>query len=150
MLNVSATSFCFNAFRRVTESPPVPEMVAPPKKRRLPRESLSTDTSPPATPTSTVAPSLPAVIILLTAENLSTNCDVLQTVESSEKQSDAPKDNRVEICSAVDSESPTQEVEPDAVLAERVIEMRQQFGMPKLSETTTTSSSSKGIFGKFR
>lgn len=32
-------------------------MVAPPKKRRLPRESLSAEVSPPSTPTNPNAPS---------------------------------------------------------------------------------------------
>lgn len=38
------------------ESPPINDMVAPPKKRRLPRESISSDITPPSTPTSLVPP----------------------------------------------------------------------------------------------
>lgn len=36
----------------VKDSPPISDAVAPPKKRKLPRESLSNDNSPPSTPTS--------------------------------------------------------------------------------------------------
>lgn len=39
----------------VTDSPTINDTVAPPKKRKLPRESLSNDNSPPSTPTSTGA-----------------------------------------------------------------------------------------------
>lgn len=45
-------------FLRVLESPPLSETVAPPKKRRLPRESISSDITPPTTPTSLVPPQL--------------------------------------------------------------------------------------------
>lgn len=38
------------------ESPPLSEPVAPPKKRRLPRESVSADGTPPTTPTRTSPP----------------------------------------------------------------------------------------------
>ncbi|KAJ8931905.1 hypothetical protein NQ314_015174, partial [Rhamnusium bicolor] len=40
------------------DSPPLSDMVALPKKRRLPRESLSNDTSPPTTPTSLAPPTI--------------------------------------------------------------------------------------------
>ncbi|KAJ8938710.1 hypothetical protein NQ318_007998 [Aromia moschata] len=80
------------------DSPPLSDMVAPPKKRRLPRESLSNDISPPTTPTS-IAP--PSVI--------------------NKTETDRPsQEGCVEIVySGTDGDSPTQTLESDAILKER-------------------------------
>ncbi|KAK5645040.1 hypothetical protein RI129_006340 [Pyrocoelia pectoralis] len=89
------------------ESPPLPEMVPPPKKRRLPRESISSDTSPPTTPTNF---------------NLSVNGgeDVKRYKEH---------EDRVEIVTpGTDGDSPTRVVIDDASLKERVAEMQQEIG----------------------
>ncbi|CAG9822140.1 unnamed protein product [Phaedon cochleariae] len=86
------------------DSPPLSDMVAPPKKRRLPRESLSTDTSPPNTPTSTVPPTNPM--------NDSLNME-----------------GCVEIVynAGTEGDSPPESLESDAVLKERAAKMRQEF-----------------------
>lgn len=45
-------NICF--FFIYKETPPLSETLAPPKKRRLPRESLSNEITPPSTPTSLI------------------------------------------------------------------------------------------------
>ncbi|XP_025831062.1 inactive histone-lysine N-methyltransferase 2E isoform X2 [Agrilus planipennis] len=89
------------------ESPPLSEAVAPPKKRKLPRESLSNDASPPTTPTSTSAP---------------------VSLGSSDSQM-ADQEGRVEIVlSGTDEDSPPTVLESDAVLKKRAAEMQEEFG----------------------
>lgn len=90
-----------NVANNFLESPPITEAVAPPKKRRLPRESLSKDNSPPTTPTQTTAPPLP----------------------EDNNKSGGSEDGRVEIVySGTDEgDSPTQVLESDAVLKERFV-----------------------------
>jgi adenosine/AMP kinase len=103
------------------ESPPISETIAPPKKRRLPRESLSNDITPPSTPTS-LAPS------------------------ASNNERQAPvQEGCVEIVySGADEDSPTQAIEPDAVLEERVAEMKEEFSnciVPPLQEAVSPTVS---------
>uniref|UniRef100_A0A1Y1NA62 SET domain-containing protein n=1 Tax=Photinus pyralis TaxID=7054 RepID=A0A1Y1NA62_PHOPY len=89
------------------ESPPLTEMVPPPKKRRLPRESLSSDNSPPTTPTNF---------------NLAVN-------GGEEVKRFKEHEDRVEIVTAGnDGDSPTRVVIDDASLKERVAEMQQEIG----------------------
>ncbi|KAK4876057.1 hypothetical protein RN001_012479 [Aquatica leii] len=89
------------------ESPPLPEMVPPPKKRRLPRESLSAETSPPSTPTN-FAPAL-------------------NGSEDAKRYRD--HEDRVEIVTPrADGDSPTRVIIDDATLKERVAEMQQEIG----------------------
>lgn len=86
------------------DSPPISEAVAPPKKRKLPRTSISNDNSPPSTPTSTG----PAKAI--------------DTPRSSQ-------DGSVDIVySGAEGDSPSQTMESDAELNERVAKMKQEFG----------------------
>ncbi|XP_030761841.1 uncharacterized protein LOC115886711 isoform X2 [Sitophilus oryzae] len=86
------------------DSPTISEAVAPPKKRRLPRESLSNDNSPPTTPTS----SEPAKMI--------------DTPRSSQE-------GGVEIVySSAEGDSPVQAMESDTELKERAAQMKQEFG----------------------
>nr|CAH7745442.1 unnamed protein product [Callosobruchus chinensis] len=82
------------------DSPPISDMVAPPKKRRLPRESLSNEASPPSTPTG-----------VSTAIN------------------DRPEGHVEIVYSSADGDSPTQTLESDAVLKERAAKMKQEFSM---------------------
>nr|CAI5865072.1 unnamed protein product [Callosobruchus analis] len=82
------------------DSPPISDMVAPPKKRRLPRESLSNDASPPSTPTG-----------VTTSIN------------------DRPEGHVEIVYSSADGDSPTQTLESDAVLKERAAKMKQEFSM---------------------
>lgn len=83
-----------------SDSPPLSDSVAPPKKRKLPRESISNDNSPPSTPTG------------LPLSNL-----------------DAPREGCVEIVyNGPDGDSPGETLESDAILKERAAEMKQEFG----------------------
>ncbi|CAH1976738.1 unnamed protein product [Acanthoscelides obtectus] len=92
------------------DSPPISDTVAPPKKRRLPRESLSNDASPPSTPT-----------------------DVTTSVN------DRPEGHVEIVYSAADGDSPTQTLESDAVLKERAAKMKQEFSMiQSLSDTPSS------------
>ncbi|KAL3268938.1 hypothetical protein HHI36_008025 [Cryptolaemus montrouzieri] len=86
------------------ESPPLSDSVAPPKKRRLPRESISNDNTPPSTPTS-----------LLSSGNMLEN--VVQ------------QEGCVEIVFSGTEcdDSPIETLESDAVLKERAEEMKQEF-----------------------
>lgn len=89
----------------LAESPPISEAVAPPKKRRLPRESLSNNDSPPTTPTN---PNNPTQIV--------------EEVPLAKGGGDggATHDGRVEIIySGTEGDSPTQVLESDAILKER-------------------------------
>ncbi|KAF2902327.1 hypothetical protein ILUMI_03865, partial [Ignelater luminosus] len=91
------------------DSPPLSEMVAPPKKRRLPRESLSSEVSPPSTPTNPSAPS--------------------SIMGGEEPKRFQEQEDRVEIVTpGTDGDSPTQVVIDDATLKERVAEMQQEIG----------------------
>ncbi|XP_076266838.1 SET domain-containing protein upSET isoform X1 [Rhynchophorus ferrugineus] len=84
------------------ESPPISEAVAPPKKRRLPRESLSSDNSPPNTPTGGPA-------------------KVANTPRSSQE-------GCVEIVySGAEGDSPGHTMESDTELKERAAQMKQEF-----------------------
>ncbi|XP_066157225.1 microtubule-associated protein 1B isoform X1 [Euwallacea fornicatus] len=86
------------------DSPTMCEAVAPPKKRKLPRESLSNDNSPPSTPTSTG----PAKFI--------------DTPRTSQEGS-------VEIVySGTEGDSPWHTLESDAELKERAVKMQLEFG----------------------
>ncbi|KAH1009288.1 hypothetical protein HUJ04_001663 [Dendroctonus ponderosae] len=86
------------------DSPTISEAVAPPKKRKLPRESLSNDNSPPTTPTSTGPPKS------------------IDTPRSSQEGS-------VEIAySGAEGDSPSYAMESDAELKERASQMKQEFG----------------------
>ncbi|XP_064211285.1 uncharacterized protein upSET isoform X2 [Tribolium castaneum] len=95
------------------ESPPISETIAPPKKRRLPRESLSNDITPPSTPTSLAPP-------------------------TSNNERPPVQEGCVEIVySGPDEDSPSQAIESDAVLEERVAEMKEEFSncvVPPLQE----------------
>lgn len=93
------------------ESPQNTEMVAPPKKRKLPRESLSTD-SPPSTPTNILPPTS------LLAKN------------------EIKQDNGPDAMSA-DSESPTpQDFTPEVNVTEVTIEGSQEFRPITTTPTT--------------
>ncbi|XP_018575451.1 uncharacterized protein LOC108914194 isoform X2 [Anoplophora glabripennis] len=88
------------------DSPPISDMVAPPKKRRLPRESISSETSPPTTPT---------------------NCTAPTSLNKLEKER-PNQEGCVEIVySGTDGDSPTQTLESDAILKERAAKMKQEF-----------------------
>ncbi|XP_072385367.1 uncharacterized protein upSET isoform X3 [Diabrotica undecimpunctata] len=90
------------------DSPPISDMVAPPKKRRLPRESLSTDNSPPSTPTGPVP---------LLVNNLDKDVK--------------PTEGGVEIVySGTDGDSSNPTLESDAILKERAAVMKQEFNKP--------------------
>ncbi|CAG9857408.1 unnamed protein product [Phyllotreta striolata] len=93
------------------DSPPISDMVAPPKKRRLPRESLSTDNSPPSTPTGPTPPLL--------------------------NNFDKNSEGSVEIVyTTTGGDSPNQSLESDAVLRERAAKMKQEFsGKPLFTST---------------
>ncbi|KAK9877038.1 hypothetical protein WA026_016065 [Henosepilachna vigintioctopunctata] len=86
------------------ESPPLSNSVAPPKKRRLPRESISNDNTPPTTPTSLVPASN-------TYEETVPQEGCVEIVYSGAECDD----NHIEI------------LESDAVLKERAAEMKQEF-----------------------
>lgn len=118
--------FIYKLIFVVIESPPISEKVAPPKKRRLPRVSLSNDNSPPTTPTNVNAP--------VSVQN----CEDTKACPTT-----AGQEGRVEIVySGTEGDSPTQVLESDAVLKERAAEMQQEFGACiRLSESRETSSS---------
>ncbi|KAF5306980.1 hypothetical protein FQR65_LT07203 [Abscondita terminalis] len=112
------------------ESPPLPEMVPPPKKRRLPRESISAETSPPSTPT-----------------------NFTSSVNGSEDSKRYREhEDRVEIVTPkADGDSPTRVMIDDATLKERVAEMQQEIGScfrlpePILEASQKESSSSAPV-----
>ncbi|KAJ8973338.1 hypothetical protein NQ317_004650 [Molorchus minor] len=105
------------------DSPPLSEMVAPPKKRRLPRESLSNDNSPPTTPTSSAPPII--------------------------NKPDKPnQEGCVEIVySGTDGDSPTQTLESDAVLKERARKMKQEFSKCIVPSTQDSPRNEMGPLG---
>ncbi|KAF5298183.1 hypothetical protein FQA39_LY02607 [Lamprigera yunnana] len=89
------------------ESPPLPEMVPPPKKRRLPRESITIEVSQSPAPASF---------------NTSLNGS-----ENGKRYRD--HEDRVEIITPrADGDSPTRVIIDDATLKERVAEMQQEIG----------------------
>lgn len=112
-------------------------MVAPPKKRRLPRESLSNDASPPSTPTSNVPP-----ITLNVSLNTTKHIFGIYTafyLQKTEHERLHQHEGCVEIvCSIVDGDSPTQTLESEAILKERAAKMKQEFSM--LSSLDLSSS----------
>ncbi|XP_044755691.1 uncharacterized protein LOC123314454 isoform X2 [Coccinella septempunctata] len=106
------------------ESPPISDMVAPPKKRRLPRESISNDNTPPSTPTSLVPP-----------ENR-------MDCEAAGGPSQEPRSFHLLYEDCVDSQKET--LESDHVLKERAAEMKQEFGKtlttPEINQRPDTLS----------
>lgn len=110
------------------ESPPS-EMVAPPKKRRLARESLSSEQSftPPTTPTMLVPPTN-------AVEEDYPNDE--EFYNENNPQYSGKENSRVEIVYSHDQEDVLAEnqMEPDAVLKERVAEMRMEFGNPPVKK----------------
>lgn len=146
------------------ESPPS-EMVAPPKKRRLARESLSSEQSftPPTTPTMLVPPSNS-----LTEEDYPNNDEEFYTNEDRQSADNSPPDEtdfgksfqaqegkiketgRVEIVYSghdvgedLGSLSEQPEMESDAVLKERVAEMRMEFGNANLKREEASDVSAE-------
>lgn len=114
------------------ESPPS-EMVAPPKKRRLARESVSSEQSftPPTTPTMLVPPMNSA------EEDYPNNDEEFYNESSTNQFENRIKENsRVEIVYSHDQEDvlADNQMEPDAVLKERVAEMRMEFGNPAVKK----------------
>lgn len=106
-------------------------MVAPPKKRRLPRESLSNDTSPPTTPTGNI-PSL-TLNVSLTFKQPKFMCFLSILFYYSQK-SDFDRPNQHEgcveiVCSMMDGDSPTQTLESEVILKERAAKMKQEFSI---------------------
>ncbi|RZC35224.1 SET domain containing protein, partial [Asbolus verrucosus] len=127
-----------NDFKENTqESPPISETIAPPKKRRLPRESLSNDITPPTTPTS-LAPSVSNVSIS------SISKDIVLKESSLQNDRQAVQEGCVEIVySGADEDSPSQTLESDAVLEERVAEMKEEFSnciVPSAQEVSPPTS----------
>ncbi|CAH1099752.1 unnamed protein product [Psylliodes chrysocephalus] len=100
------------------DSPPISDMVAPPKKRRLPRESISNDNSPPSTPTGPV----PVLINNMDqgSKNLEGSVEIVYT--------------------GTEGDSPNQTLESDAVLKERAAKMKQEFSKPLFSSTVEQHS----------
>ncbi|CAH0554751.1 unnamed protein product [Brassicogethes aeneus] len=110
------------------DSPPLSEMVAPPKKRRLPRESLSNEASPPSTPTSTVPPPI--------VTKLDTNNQQQPPPPAATNNNSTRHEGCVEIVysAAHEGDSPThQTLECDAVLKERAAQMKQEYAAPSLA-----------------
>ncbi|XP_057663470.1 uncharacterized protein LOC130898292 isoform X1 [Diorhabda carinulata] len=107
---ISEDHSCDSASGR-PDSPPISDMVAPPKKRRLPRESISTDNSPPTTPTGSAPVS----------------------ISNMDKEVKTPEGCVEIVYTGADSDSPTQAMESDAVLKERAAVMKQEFSKPLFS-----------------
>lgn len=104
------------------ESPSAAEMVAPPKKRKLPRESISND-SPPTTPTTLTPP----VSIPLKTE--------------------AKQEGGVEIITAEEDSPSHPDLSPEVNLNELAAEMRQEYG--SCISLAITEPSRKGKFYLF-
>ncbi|XP_074029645.1 SET domain-containing protein upSET isoform X3 [Leptinotarsa decemlineata] len=104
------------------DSPPLSDMVAPPKKRRLPRQSLSMD-SPPSTPTSTLPPSS-----FNNPSNERTNPEGCVEI----------------VCNSSGGDSPLQTLESDAILKERAAKMKQEFGKALVSSSLELPRSDLG------
>ncbi|XP_050310082.1 inactive histone-lysine N-methyltransferase 2E-like isoform X2 [Anthonomus grandis grandis] len=85
------------------DSPPISDAVAPPKKRKLPRESLSNDNSPPNTPTNSGPPKF------------------IDTPRTSQEGFE-------NVYSGAEGDSPPSHIlESDAELKERAVKMRQEL-----------------------
>ncbi|KAG5888094.1 hypothetical protein JTB14_021895 [Gonioctena quinquepunctata] len=100
------------------DSPPLSDMVAPPKKRRLPRESLSTDTSPPNTPTGS-APAAAFINPLNDRVNLEGCVEI--------------------VYNGSEGDSPIQTLESDIILKERAAKMKQEFAKSMMPATLDLS-----------